>query len=80
MKFVEVKEIPSDKRYTYKGEMRARLEEFMKMNVPIVRIENHGYKTFRLAYCAFYKAAKKWAFPIDVIMRDGEVYLKRRDV
>lgn len=80
MKFVEVKEIPSARRFTHRGEMRDYLEEFMKMNVPIVKIENHGYKSTKLAHSAFYKAAKHWCYPIDVILRDDEVYLKRRDI
>jgi hypothetical protein len=80
MKFVEVKEIPGDRRYTAKGELRDRFEEFMKMNVKIVKIENHGYATNRRAYNAFYKSNRNWAYPIDVIFRNDEVYLRRRDI
>lgn len=79
MKFTEVKELPG-KKYVPKFAMRDALNEFMKMNIKAAKLENHGYKNSRNAYTAFYKAAKKWAFPVDVCMRNGEVYLIRRDM
>ena len=80
MKFVEIKEIPGDRRYTARSELRDRLEEFVKMNIPIAKVENHGYATNRRAYNAFYKSNRRYAFPVDVIFRNEEVYLRRRDI
>lgn len=79
MKFTKVNELPG-KKNTSKFEMRDALNEFMNMNVKIVKLEKHGYKNARNAYAAFYKAARTWTLPIDVCMRNGEVYLIRRDM
>lgn len=79
MKFTEVKEIPEYSR-RYRGVMRDRLEEFMNMNIKAVKVEDHGYKTPEIAYKALHKATKRWALPIDVVTRKGEIFLIRRDI
>ena len=79
MKFVEVKEVPQKNR-RYKGELRDRLQEFMNMNVLAVKVENHDYKNTSAAYKSLHNAAKNWVFPIDVVTRNGEIYLIRRDM
>lgn len=79
MRFTEVKEIPGD-RVRRKNEMRDILTEYMNMNIKSVKVEDHGYATTKLAYLAFKRAAERHVFPIDVHMRNGEVYLIRRDM
>lgn len=80
MKFVEVKELPKNNKRTYRGELRDRLDEFMKMNLKVAKLEDHGYKSNSIAYRSFHKGVQRWVFPIDVVMRNGEVYLVRRDL
>lgn len=80
MKFVEVKEVPETYRRTCKGELRDRLQEFMNMNLKVVKIEDHRYKSTSAAYKALHCAVKRWVFPIDVTTRKGEIYLIRRDI
>lgn len=79
MKFVEVKEMP---RMGYKrNELRARLAEFMRMNVKTVKVEWEGtYMKAAHAQMNIYRAAKNGAFPIDVRRKRDEVYLIRRDM
>ena len=79
MRFVKVDKVPGD-RVRKRGEMRDLMEEFMKMNAKSVRIDDHGYKTSKLAYMAFRRAVERWVFPIDVRLRNDEVYLVRRDM
>ena len=79
MRFVKVDKVPGD-RVRKRGEMRCLLDEFMKMDIKSVRLEDHGYKTSKLAYMAFRRAAERWVFPIDVSLRNDEVYLIRRDI
>lgn len=78
MKFVVVNDELPKKRA--RNEMRDLLNEFMNMGVKVVKIENHGYKTSKLAYLAFRRARDRHAFPIDVTTRNKEVYLIRRDI
>lgn len=79
MRFTEVKAVPND-RVRRKNEMRDILNEYMKMNLKTVKVEDHGYATNKLAYLAFKRAVDRWVFPINVHMRDGELYLDRRDI
>ena len=79
MKFTEVKEIPTYGRRP-RGIMRERMEEFMKMNLKAVKVEDHGYKNTNVAYKSFHKAAQRWVFPVDLVTRNGEIYLIRRDM
>jgi hypothetical protein len=80
MKFVEVKEVPEKKKRTNRGVLRDYLQEFMKMNLKAVKVEDHGYKSANAAYKSLNAATKRWVFPIDVVIRNGEVYLIRRDI
>lgn len=79
MKFVKVDNVPGE-RVRKRGEMRDLLDEFMKMNTRSVKIEDHGYKTPKLAYMAFRRAVNRWVYPIDVSLRGDNVYLIRRDI
>ena len=78
MRFVKVDEIPKNTYEQYR--MRNLLEEFMNMNTKQVKVEDHGYSNTKYAYSAFQRASKRWAYPVDVHMHSGEVYLIRRDM
>lgn len=77
MRFVKVDEVPKTRG---KNEMRDIVTEFMNMKLKTVKVEDHGYRTAKQAYMAFRRAIVRWAFPIDVHMCQGEVYLIRRDM
>ena len=79
MKFVEVKELP---KWGHKrNEVKARLDEFMRMRTKTVRVEWEGtYKSAHYAQMNLSRSAKTWALPIDVRSQGDEVYLIRRDM
>lgn len=83
MCFVVVKELPeTGVNPGEKGALKSRLDKFMEMNVKIVKIvlDDDDYCCPVSAHSAFNRACESWAFPIDVKMRKGEVYLVRRDM
>lgn len=79
MKFVKVDEVP---RMGHKrGELKARLDEFMRMRTKTVKVEWEGaFKSAQYAQCNISRSAKTWALPIDVRRVGDEVYLIRRDM
>lgn len=77
MKFVKVDEIPKRKPAR---DMYAYLKEFMRMNIKMARVDDHGYKTDRIAANCFASAVRRHVFPIDVRQSGGAVYLIRRDI
>lgn len=77
MNFIKVDSIP---KCTPRRYMDAYLKEFMHMNIKMVRVENHKYKTPRVAANCLAAACRRHVFPIDVRMSNGEVYLIRRDM
>ena len=79
MKFVEVKEVP---RMGFKrNELRARLEEFMRMHTKAVKVVWEGtYKSAQYAAMNISRGAKSGAFPIYVRRIKDEVFLIRRDM
>lgn len=78
MKFVKVSEIPQKSAPVHR--MEAYLKEFMHMHVKIVRVEDHGYKSAKVAANCIGAACKRHVMPIDVRLSDGQVYLIRRDI
>lgn len=58
------------------------LFEFMKMNVEAVKLSfgKNEYKNSHSAYTTYHKAVRRFAFPVRVVMRKGEVYLVRTDM
>lgn len=56
--------------------------EFMNMGIKtaVVRFDEHEYKDNKSCHTSLYRSAKRHAFPIDVVMRNGEIYLVRRDM
>lgn len=80
MKFVTFEgNLPARKRM---GPVQAYLTEFMNMNVKAVKVEfrEDEYKSARYCMTSFWKSARSGCFPIDVRLRNGEVYLVRRDM
>ena len=84
MKFVEVAEIPckKDNPKRKKGELKLWLDHFMAHSIKTVRVEfsSEEYTAMIGAYNAMRRACQRHVLPIDVIMRNGEVYLVRRDL
>ena len=83
MYFVEVEELPKKASRTgAKGELKSKLEQFMGMRVKIAKLvlDDCDYVCPTSAYCSFTDACEYWALPIDVKMRNGEVYLVRTDM
>lgn len=79
MKFIEVKEVP---RKLYRIDLQNHLEEFMRMNVKIVKVDfnEREYKSAETCRTSFLNAIKRGAFPIDVKCVNKEIYLVRRDM
>lgn len=86
MRFVEVNKVPTEYlgrgRKDKKRLVDVRLQEFMGMNVKVVRVE---YESGEYAYpgscrTSMYRAVRASGLPIHVIMVDGIVYLERTDM
>ena len=78
MKFVKVNEIPSHVKPVCR--MYAYLKEFMRMNIKVARVDDHGYKSAKVAANCIGAACKRHVLPIDARLSNGEVYLIRRDM
>lgn len=79
MKFVKVDQMPISANKTA-GHMEAYLKEFMNMHIKMARVDDHGYKSARVAANCIGSACRRHVFPIDVRLSNGEVYLIRRDM
>ena len=81
MKFVPVNEVPKS-RLGGKYQLKHYLDEFMKMNVKIVKVDlhEHEYKHPKYAHSGLSTSVKRFGYPIDVHMRNNEIYLVRRDM
>lgn len=79
MNFVKIEKEP---RLGHKrGELKARLDEFMRMRTKTVEVDwSDTYKNVRQAQMNLSRGAKAGAFPIDVRSKKGKVYLIRRDM
>lgn len=84
MDFVEVKEVPKSlkKKQGKKGVLKSKLDKFMAMGIKTAKVvwSEHDYSNPMSCYNAFNLAVRRHVFPIDVRMRNGEVYLVRRDM
>lgn len=84
MTFVEVKEIPAkaNNPRRKKGELKLYLERFIQQNIKIAKVDFGPEDYFAMigAYNSMRLACKRHVLPIDVTMRNGEVYLVRRDI
>lgn len=79
MKFTVMEELPRKREYNPLGKY---LEEFMRMNVKVVRvdIDAHEYSHPKVCQTTLYFAIKRRALPIKVSMRSDKVYLIRTDM
>lgn len=79
MKFVQVEAIPGWKE---NHRLKDAWKEFMGMNVKIAKAELDigEYKSPRVAFCVWKHSINRFGYPIDLKMRDGEIYLVRRDM
>lgn len=84
MKFVEVAEVPEKKDIPRRkrGELKLYLERFIQRDIKIAKVDFSPEEYFAMigAYNSMRLACKRHVLPIDVTMRNGEVYLIRRDL
>lgn len=84
MDFIEVKEVPESlrKKPGKKGLLKAKLDKFMAMNIKNAKVvwSEHDYSNSMSCYNAFACAVRRHVLPIDVRVRNGEIYLMRRDL
>lgn len=80
MKFKQVEAIPG--KCSEKRTLRNNWEEFMRMNVKMVKVElaPDEYKSPTVARGVFAVSIKRYGYPIDARLRNGEIYLIRRDM
>jgi hypothetical protein len=79
MKFVKVDEVPQMRHK--KNELKAHLDEFMRMRTKIVKVEwADTYRSADAAQMGLSRSVKTWVLPIDVRKVGDEVYLIRRDM
>lgn len=81
MEFVEVKDIPKTGRAN-RGIVEERLEAFVKMGVKYAKIvySIDDYTCPTSCRSAFASACRRYGFPVDAKLINGEVYLIRRDM
>lgn len=87
MKFVPVTDIPKRKikkpteSCDYKP-IRLYLQEFMQTGNKYVRVvyDTLDYASALSAQNAFIKSVKNTGYPISVIVRQGDIYLMRKDI
>lgn len=68
--------------YKKPRKLECELFEFMKMNVEAAKLTfgENEYASAHSAYSTYHKAVKRFAFPVRVAMRKGEIYLVRTDM
>ena len=84
MKFVEVKELPPKKTNANSTihSVKTLLEEFMNMNIKFARVEYlpDEYSYVESLKQSFTICIRRFALPINVHYRMGNIYLSRRDL
>lgn len=89
MTFVPVDELPKTNRGRKVGDdfseyhhYKNELDSFIKMNARIVKVNylTNEFASYRSAYKSLYDAIKRAGYPINAHVRNGEVYLVRRDI
>ena len=80
MTLTVVKEVP--KRARKKTLIGGYLDEFMRMNVKVVKVDfnEKEYKSAKNCQAAFLNACKRGAYPIKVQIINDKVYLIRKDM
>ena len=83
MKFIEVTELPetNHNKLGRRGITKNELDQFMTMRIKMAKIVLHdGYMNVVSGYSALSHLVKYHALPIDIKMRNGDIYLIRRDI
>lgn len=65
-----------------KYNLRYKLEDFISMNTKVVKVNfrEGEYKKLEYAYNSLREAAKRACVPVDVMRRNGEIFLIRTDM
>lgn len=79
MKFVEVRDIPDQKRH---HRLKDYWVDFMSMNIKIAKVDLDigEYASPDVARSTMALSIKRFGYPIDVFKRGNEIYLIRRDM
>ena len=79
MKFVQVEMVPGPRE---NHRLKDAWEEFMGMNVKVAKaiLDVNEYKSPQVAQSVWTVSIKRFGYPINVMRRNGEVYLVRRDM
>ena len=84
MLFIEVEELPKIDRRAVRDhkDMFKYLKEFMDMNAKIVWVvyEQHEYTDTQSARATIKRACRRYEFPIEVYVRNHDLYLVRTDI
>ena len=83
MYFVEVKEIPARSKSKHeKGYMKTWMDKFMSQGVKTVKVvfDDDDYSGPLSCYQAYRNGVARHVYPVDVKLRNGKVYLIRRDM
>lgn len=83
MKFVEVKDIPSRSKSKHKrGYMKIWMDNFMSQGIKMAKVvfDEDDYSGPFSCYQAYRAGIARHVYPVDVKLRNGEVYLIRRDM
>lgn len=77
MKFVEVNEIPMEKRGWHP--LQDMIEEFVNSDIKIVKVDfdERDYKSLKTCDNSFRVAVKRSGHRVKVMQRNGELYLKK---
>lgn len=77
MKFVEVNEIPMNKRGWHS--LQDMIEEFVNSDIKIVKVDfdRNDYKTVKSCDNSIRVAVKRSGHRVKVVQRNGELYLKK---
>ena len=77
MKFVEVNEIPMEKRGRHP--LQDMIEEFVNSGIKIVKVDfdKRDYKSLKTCDNSFRVAVKRLGHRVKVMQRNGELYLKK---
>lgn len=79
MKFVAMEGLPARRSYS---NLRLKLDEFMSMNVKVVKVElgKGEYTKLGNAQIGLSRAAKRDGYPVNAHVINNELYLIRRDM
>ena len=79
MRFTVVEKVPGK---AIKKNLRHIFDEFVNMDVKFAKFEfnENEYKHANSAYNNLTRAARKYGYPVNVHVRENEVYFERRDI